>query len=123
MRPPQEARMTEHATTLMRHELEAKIVKRCWIDEGFYKEFTANPMGAAVKHLQVPAASLPKIVVHQEAPGTWHIILPAKPPGANELSEKDLEKVAGGTGVDVWLTASAVSAPAPGLPAVSMPGW
>jgi hypothetical protein len=105
MRRPREARMTEQPTALTRHDLETKIVKRCWVDEGFCKEFTADPMGTAVKHLQVPGASLPKIVVHQEAPGTWCIILPAKPAGANELSEKDLERVAGGSAETLYILA------------------
>ena len=89
--------MTEQAAAPTRHDLEAKIVKRCWEDEEFRKEFTADPAGAFVKYLQVPAASLPKIVVHEETTGSWHIVLPAKPPHIDELTEQDLERVAGGT--------------------------
>jgi hypothetical protein len=89
--------MTEQAPVLTRHDLEAKIVKHCWEDEGFGKEFTADPAGVFVKYLQVPAASLPKIAIHQETPGSWHIVVPAKPPHIDELTEEDLERVAGGT--------------------------
>jgi hypothetical protein len=96
--------MTEQAPTLSRHDLEAKVVKRCWVDEGFGKEFTADPAGALVKYLQVPAASLPKVVVHQEAPGSWHIVLPAKPDKCDELSEEELEKMSGGTTPTTGLT-------------------
>jgi hypothetical protein len=92
-----EVSMTELAAALTRHDLEAKIVKRCWEDEEFRKEFTADPAGVFIKYLQVPAASLPKIVVHQEPLGSWHIVLPAKPPHTDELSEQDPERVAGGT--------------------------
>jgi hypothetical protein len=88
--------MTEQAPPVSRHDLEAKIVKRCWEDEEFRKEFTANPADAFVKYLQIPAASLPKVWVHSEEPGSWHIVLPVKPAKASELSEEDLEKVAGG---------------------------
>jgi hypothetical protein len=87
--------MTE-ASALSRHDLEAKIVKRCWEDEAFRKEFTADPAGAFLKFLQIPAADLPKIVIHEEEPGFWHVVLPAKPEFANELSEEDLERIAGG---------------------------
>jgi hypothetical protein len=90
--------MAEQARTLTRQDLEAKIIKRCWEDEAFRQEFTADPAGAFVKYLQVQAASLPKVVVHQEALGSWHIVLPTKPANADELSEADLEKVAGGGG-------------------------
>src|SRR6516162_7303968 len=89
--------MTEQAPTLTRHDLEAKIVKHCWEDEAFHQEFTADPVGTAVKYLEVPAASLPNIVVHEEPAGSWHIVLPAKPANAGELSEEDLEKIAGGS--------------------------
>src|ERR1700733_1650813 len=89
--------MTEQAAALTRHDLEAKIVKHCWEDVEFRKEFTASPAGVFVRYLQVPAASLPKIVVHQETTGSWHIVLPAKPANIGELSDTDLERVAGGT--------------------------
>jgi hypothetical protein len=91
--------MSEPAPTLSRHDLEAKIVKRCWEDEAFYKEFTADPVGTAVKYLKVPAAQLPSIVVHEELAGSWHIVLPAKPAAAGELSDTDLEKVAAGQAI------------------------
>jgi hypothetical protein len=82
---------------LLRHDLEAKIVKHSWQDEGFRKEFLADPAGVFVKYLNVPAEALPKVVVHQEQPGSWHIVLLAKQVNAPELSEVDLERVAGGT--------------------------
>lgn len=81
---------------ISRHDLEAKIVKRCWKDEAFRREFTADPRAAFVKYLGAPPAGLPKIVVHQEMSGSWHIVLPAKPANADELSDKELEDVAGG---------------------------
>jgi hypothetical protein len=89
-------KMAGQAQAVTRHDLEAKIVRRCWEDESFRKEFTADPAGAFVKYLEVPAASLPRITVHQEEQRSWHIILPAKPASMAELSEEDLAKVAGG---------------------------
>ena len=84
-----------------RHELEAKIVKRCWENEAFRKEFLSDPAGCFVKYLNAPKAKLPKIVVHEEQAGSWHIVLPAKPAKAGELSDAELEKVAGGTDIEV----------------------
>jgi hypothetical protein len=88
--------MAEAEQKLTRHDLEAKIVKHCWKNEKFRKEFVADPAATFVRYLKVPAASLPKIVVHEEAAGSWHIVLPTKPAGTSELSEEELEKVAGG---------------------------
>jgi hypothetical protein len=93
--------MKEQAQTLSRHDLEAKIVKRCWEDEAFRKEFTTDPAGSFVKYLQVPAASLPEMFVHQEELGSWHIVLPEKPVNAGELSGEELEKVAGASFIDI----------------------
>jgi hypothetical protein len=89
--------MAEQAgSTLTRHDLEAKIVKRCWEDEAFRREFISDPAGAFVRYLQIPAESIPEMVIFEETPGSWHIVLPAKPADGNELSEEELEKVAAG---------------------------
>jgi hypothetical protein len=89
-------KMAEQISTLTRHDLEAKIVKRCWEDEEFRRDFTADPVGTAAKHLAVSAANLPKIAIHEEPAGSWHIVLPSRPAAADQLSEEDLERVAGG---------------------------
>jgi hypothetical protein len=89
--------MTEETSILSRHDLEAKVVKHSWEDEKFRKEFLTDPAATFVKYLKVPKESLPKIVVHEETPGSWHIVLPPKPADIHELSEAELEKVAGGT--------------------------
>lgn len=89
--------MAEENVQLTRHDLEAKIVKRCWENEEFRKEFVADPAGTFVKYMKLPAGSLPKIYIHQEQPGSWHIVLPAKPVNTAELSEEELEKISGGT--------------------------
>jgi hypothetical protein len=119
--------MTEQVPALTRHDLQAKIVKRCWEDEAFRKEFTADPAGAFVKYLKVPAAKLPKIVIHEESSGSWHIVLPARPANAGELSESDLEKVAGGVSVPSVSFALGVSFPAISWSAaeasVALGGW
>jgi hypothetical protein len=118
--------MTEQLT---RHDLEAKVVKRCWENEGFRQEFTADPAGTFVKYLKVPASSLPKILVHAEEPGSWHIVLPTKSSTTSELSEEDLAKVAGGgTPFTLLLTvantvATALSGTAVATAAIESGSW
>lgn len=87
---------TTEPAPLTRHELEAKIAKRAWQDEAFRAEFLADPAATFVKYTNVATAQLPRIVVHEEQPGTWHIVLPTKPAAAGELSDAELEQVAGG---------------------------
>jgi hypothetical protein len=89
--------MASQSLALERHDLETEIVKRSWQDEGFRREFIANPAGAFEKYLEIPAATLSKIAVHQEEPGTWHIVLPAKQANTPELSDRDLESITGGS--------------------------
>jgi hypothetical protein len=117
-------KMAEAGPALSRHDLEAKIVKRCWQDEGFCKEFTSDPTGSFVKYLKIPETELPKIVIHEESVGSWHIVLPATPGNAAELSEADLERIAGGTTsiasvVDsmVWLGTAVVKSVSAGMAA------
>ena len=81
---------------LTRHQLEAKIAKRCLADEAFRAEFIADPAACFTKFLGIPAANLPKIIVHDAAPGTWHIAVPPTPEPMRELSAEELEQVAGG---------------------------
>jgi hypothetical protein len=102
--------LAEQETTLTRHDLEGKIVKRCWEDGEFRREFTCDPAGSFAGYLGIPAASLPKIVIHEESAGTWDIVLPQRPPSAEELSEQDLEKVAGGTTPQISGSAGKASA-------------
>jgi hypothetical protein len=52
--------MANDIERLTRHDLEAKIVKRCWGDEDFRKEFTSDPAATFVRYIEVPAGSLPK---------------------------------------------------------------
>ena len=100
--------MPEVDGTPSRHDLEARIIKHCWDDPAFREKFVADPKGTVANYTGLAAADLPKIVVHEEESGSWHIVLPAKPAGAQELSDEDLEKVAGGTTPTITLV-SAVS--------------
>jgi hypothetical protein len=112
--------MTEPIAVLTRHDLEAKIVKRCWEDEEFRRQFAADPAGAFVRYLEIPAANIPKIVVHQESPGSWHIVIPSRPANANQLSEADLERVAGGVTTPKFVASAAATAGLTGIVATAM---
>jgi hypothetical protein len=56
--------MTESGQILTRHDLEAKIVKRCWEDEAFRAEFVDDPTGAFVRYLMVSRAT---ILLHMQS--------------------------------------------------------
>ena len=88
--------MGQAAGPLTRGELEAMIIRRCWRDPVFRRDFLRDPRAAFQTYLGVPPAMLPTLVVHEEAVGTWHIVLPPPPPNADELSDAELERLAGG---------------------------
>jgi hypothetical protein len=100
------------ATQQMTHDLETMIVQRSREDERFHQEFLVDPARAFWKYLQIPADWLPQTVVYEKSAGTWHIVVPPKT-NARELSDTDLERVAGGTQAAVVSAAVAVSV---GLP-------
>jgi len=85
------------ATAPSRADLEARIVKRCWTDEAFRQELLADPAACFVKYTGLPVEQAPSIVVHEERGRDWHLVIPAKPAPADELSDADLERVSGGT--------------------------
>jgi predicted PhzF superfamily epimerase YddE/YHI9 len=101
--------MPDVEETPSRHDLEAKIIKHSWDDPAFREKFIADPKGTIAKYTGLSAGSLPEIVVHEEKVGTWHIVLPVKPADAQELSDADLEKVAGGTTPTISLVSTVTS--------------
>jgi len=101
---------TATAGVMSRADIEAKIVKRCWTDEAFRDELLADPVACFVKYTGLTADKAPAIVVHEESGRDWHIVIPAKPARAGELSDADLERVAGGTDVVIATVVGSVAA-------------
>lgn len=95
--------------TIGRHEMETLIIERAWKDPAFKKEFVADPKGTIEKYSGQKLPDAIKIVVHEEDRNTMHLAIPPSPTNANELSDEELEQVAGGT--EIWaITAGIVSA-------------
>jgi hypothetical protein len=85
-----------------RQQFEQKLIEKAMKDEAFRKLLIDNP-GAAVEAetgMKIPQTM--KIKVLQESPQTVYLILPPFPVQNTELelSESELEKVAGG--FDIW---------------------
>ena len=73
----------------------SQLIAKCWADEGFKRKLLADPAAT----LKAEGAELPaglSIKAVENTDKVFHLIIPAKPSAA-ELSEEDLDKVAGGS--------------------------
>ena len=87
------------AAALNRQEVGSLIVKRAWQDEAFRAEFLADAKGTIEKYSGQKLPPELKVVALAEDDKTIHFVIPPKPANADELSDEDLEKVAGGVDV------------------------
>lgn len=90
--------------TLSRQEMETLIVERAWKDPAFHDEFVADPKATIEKYSGQKLPAEVKMVAHAEDDRTVHFVIPQKPANADQLSDEDLEKVAGGIDVIVGVT-------------------
>jgi len=111
-----------------RVQLESALVQKCWKEPEFRKQVVGDPKGMLEKHLGRKLPEQVKIFIHEEDANTLHLSISPAPSNLLELSDTDLEKVAGGQMVVdpqvTWLDTLVVT---PGLGAtVQMPadkGW
>mgnify|MGYP006444704681 CR=1 FL=1 len=72
------------------------IMMKCWEDEAFKKRFLQDPVTVFAEHgVNVPEGGR-VVVTEVDEPTTIAIALPPKPEAFAELSDEDLDSVAGG---------------------------
>jgi hypothetical protein len=99
--------MSAPAPALPRHTIETLIVERAWKDPSFKEEFVKDPKATIEKYSGQKLPDDVKIEAHEEDAHTLHFTIPAPPQNLSELSDADLERVAGGT--DVTITAAIIT--------------
>ncbi|MET0553739.1 MAG: NHLP leader peptide family RiPP precursor [Vicinamibacteria bacterium] len=97
-----------------RSEFEAIVIHRAWTDASFLKDLRANPQGTIDTVLKkYESGGLPQGVtvrLFEEKPGECLIVLPT-PNSSAELSDAQLEAVAGGViGIDDLIAGAIVGA-------------
>ena len=85
------------APSLTKRDLETALIEKCWKDPEFKKQVVTDPKGMLERHIGQKLPEDLKIFIHEEDANTLHFSLPPAPSNAMELSDEDLEKVAGGT--------------------------
>jgi hypothetical protein len=102
--------MADQKTRMTRRQIEEKIVALAWKDDGFRKRFLADPKREFETHLGTALPATLKISAYAEDDNHLHFVIPAKPGSTSELSDADLEKVAGGIDVIVSGAVLAIAA-------------
>src|SRR5262245_20269054 len=95
------------AAPLTRKDIEAKIVALAWQDDDFRRKFVADPKGQFEERLGTKLPASLKMTAHEENENSLHFVIPMKPKtDLSELSDAELERVAGGTDIVSTLTVS-----------------
>ena len=85
-----------------RRQVEAALITKCWKDADFRQKVVSDPKGMLEQHIGQKLPPQVKIFIHQEDTNTVHFSIPPAPADLTELSDAELESVAGGT--DVFTT-------------------
>jgi hypothetical protein len=84
-------------------DMSEALIRKCWKDPAFQKAIVNDPRGIFEKHLGQKLPPNLKIVIYEEDANTLHFSLPPAPTNLSELSDDELERVAGGTDVGIFV--------------------
>lgn len=106
----QQVQQSEHAAKMQ------QLLAKCWTDEAFKKQMLTNPMAAMKAEGVEPPAGL-TIKVVENTDDVLYLTIPIKP---SELSDNDLDNVAGG-GIAAILFGNYFSPDIPQQPGPNIP--
>ncbi|HLO48404.1 MAG TPA: NHLP leader peptide family RiPP precursor [Kamptonema sp.] len=89
--------VTSQPEPMTREELQAKLIAKAWQDESFKQELLSNPTAVVAREMGLDNIPGITIEIVEETPTTYYLVLPPKPTDdTEELSDAELESVAGG---------------------------
>ena len=84
-----------------RRDIETALIEKCWKDPEFKKAVVTDPKGMLERYSGQKLPPDVKIFIHEEDANTLHLSIPPTPANLTELSDADLERVAGGTDISL----------------------
>ena len=89
--------MSEQEQAQTRQDIQTRIIAKAWKDEAYKQELLTNPKAVIEREFGVEFPADVKVQVVEENPTSLHFVLPVSPVAiAQELSEQQLEAIAGG---------------------------
>ena len=79
-----------------RIQFEQELIERAWEDDAFRTALIADPKGTIASEYGTRFPEELDLVVVEESPSKAYFVIPVNPAAAVELSEDELELVAGG---------------------------
>jgi hypothetical protein len=92
-----------------RRVLETRLIEKAWKDPEFRKQVVSDPKGMLEKHLGQKLPAGLTIHIHEEDANTLHFSVPPPPANVAQLSDEDLERVAGGTEIALVAATALIS--------------
>jgi len=91
---------------LTRRGIETALIEKCWKDPEFKTAVINDPKGMLERHMGQKLPPELKIFIHEEDASNVHFSIPLAPSNVTELSDDQLEQVAGGTDMGTIILAS-----------------
>ena len=78
-----------------RRELEANLIAKIWQDEAFKQQLMSNPK-SAITEVGISLPENIEIEVIEETSNKFYLVIPQPPTHQEELSDEELQAIAGG---------------------------
>ena len=85
-----------------RQEMERRLIEKSLEDESFRQRLIEDPKGTVEEELGTRLPEEVRVVTVEETQDTIYLVLPSTPMAGGELSDQELQSVAGGIGEGTW---------------------